>query len=59
MASERWEYRVEDLKYGFLGRAMQAEALTETLNRQGAQGWELVNVVMYGAQMKAFFKRQR
>lgn len=59
MRNDRWEYKVEELKPGFLYRNMQPEHLAETLNREGVQGWELINVVAMGASMKAFFKRAR
>lgn len=59
MHSDRWEYKVEDLVPGFLNRNLQPTAMTEALNREGAQGWELVNVVQVGLKMKLFFKRRR
>lgn len=59
MRTDRWEYKCEELKPGFLFRNMVAEKITDTLNREGAQGWELVNVVTFGAGVKVFYKRQR
>ncbi len=59
MHATRWEYKVEDLKSGFLMRNLKEDALTELLNRHGAQGWELVNIGTVGVQMKLFFKRAR
>ena len=59
MPTTRWEYKVEGLKPGFLMQHLKEEALTELLNRHGAQGWELVNVINIGMQVKVFFKRER
>jgi hypothetical protein len=41
--NERWTYQVIDSKPDFLGR--QTEPLQDTLNRHGAQGWELVEFI--------------
>lgn len=59
MHGERWDYKVIDIKAGFLFKELEAANLTETLNREGMQGWELVNVVSIAGTMKAFFKRAR
>lgn len=59
MHAQRWDYKVIDIKAGFLFKELQAENLTESLNREGLQGWELVNVVAVAGTMKAFFKRER
>lgn len=59
MQATRWEYKVEDLKGGFFMRNLKEDAMTELLNRHGAQGWELINISTVGVQMKLFFKRAR
>lgn len=59
MPTTRWEYKVEDLKPGFLMRNLKEDVMTELLNRHGAQGWELINISAVGVQMKLFFKRER
>lgn len=59
MHHARWEYKVEDLKGGFLFKALEPANLTDTLNREGMQGWELINVISIAGTMKAFFKRAR
>ncbi len=65
MHEHRWEYKVIDVKTDFVlfGSALKAERLTETLNREGVQGWELVNAVQNSlsglAQIKLFLKRPR
>jgi hypothetical protein len=59
MHANRWEYKVEDLKVGFMFNALKPEHMTEVLNHSGMQGWELINVVTIGGTTKLFFKRQR
>ena len=59
MHATRWEYKVEDLKAGFLMKNLTEEAMTDLLNRHGAQGWELINISTVGTRMKLFFKRAR
>lgn len=43
MASDRWSYRVVEVKPSFLGRT--SGAIQETLNQLGLQGWELVAAI--------------
>ena len=43
--SQRWSYQVIDIKPDFLGRQTKPEQLQEVLNRQGAQGWELIAII--------------
>ncbi|HRO63437.1 DUF4177 domain-containing protein [Thermomonas sp.] len=42
--STKWNYLVIELKTGLMG-GFKLEALQEELDRQGRNGWELVNVV--------------
>lgn len=42
--SERWQYKVQEIKPGFLG-GIKPEELEERLQALGLQGWELVNAV--------------
>ncbi|GHA69296.1 DUF4177 domain-containing protein [Cognatilysobacter bugurensis] len=39
----KWIYNVVEIRPGFMGR-VKPEHIQEELNRQGAQGWELVNI---------------
>lgn len=40
----KWNYLVIELKTGLMG-GFKLEALQEELDKQGRNGWELVNVV--------------
>jgi len=42
--SERWQYKVEEIKVGMLG-SIKPAAIEERLHSLGLQGWELVNAV--------------
>ena len=42
--SERWHYKVQEIKPSFLGSIKPAE-IEERLQALGMQGWELVNAV--------------
>ncbi len=55
----RWTYLVIDLPASLWGN-VKAEALQEELNKQGRQGWELVNFVMSTGVIpgKAVFKKE-
>ena len=58
--STRWTYQVIEIKPGFLGR-VDANAIQSELNRHGAAGWELVQVVHTGHGLhpaKLFFKKE-
>lgn len=45
--SKRWTYLTIEIKRGITWTGtIQREKMQEELNRHGAQGWELVNVVM-------------
>lgn len=57
--SARWNYQVMEIKPDMWGR-MKPDHLQEQVNKLGAQGWELVNVVSPGlaSPMFAFFKRE-
>ncbi len=57
----RWQYRTilfEFQKDGLLGdRYLDDEEIDKTLNRQGGNGWELVNVALLQEGLLAFLKR--
>lgn len=42
--SERWQYKVHEIKPSFLG-AIKANQIEDSLQTLGLQGWELVSVV--------------
>lgn len=42
--SERWQYKVEEIKVSLLG-GIKPEDIEERLQSLGLQGWELVNAV--------------
>ncbi len=42
--NNQWKYLVVELKTGLLG-GFKLEVLQEELDKQGRNGWELVNVV--------------
>lgn len=42
--SERWQYKVQEIKPSFLGSIKPAD-IEEQLQALGMQGWELVNAV--------------
>jgi hypothetical protein len=44
----KWIYHVVEIKPSFTGR-VKPEHIQEELNRQGAQGWELVNIAFSAA----------
>ncbi len=58
----QWEYRTilfEFQKDGLLGDTfIDDEDIEQTLNEQGLQGWELVNVALIQEGLLAFCKRQ-
>lgn len=61
MNSNRWEYKVVPVKSAwrpFMPADFDA-LLGETLNREGAQGWELVAMHPMGMQFTLVLKRQR
>lgn len=43
--SKRWTYQVLEFKPKTFG-GLDHRALQDELNRQGAQGWEVVNVIV-------------
>lgn len=43
--SERWQYKVEEIKGGTIMRVVKPAAIEERLRALGQQGWELVNAV--------------
>lgn len=58
MREKRWEYKVERIRPAIFGTADKQNAQIEArLNRLGLDGWELVNVIMYGQQRHLFLKR--
>lgn len=48
--SKRWNYLVTEVDPSWLG-AVKTQKVQEELNRQGALGWELVNIVISHAGM--------
>lgn len=58
MSNERWEYKVVVAPMSLWGIS-KPEAMVEVLNREGMQGWELVNVVQHGTRLTCFLKRPR
>lgn len=58
--NQRWTYQVIELKPTFTGR-ITADTVQAELNRQGALGWELVQVVHSGHALqpaRLVFKRE-
>ena len=58
--SKRWAYQVIEIKPSFLGR-VDTDAIQSELNRHGAAGWELVQVVHTGNGLhpaKLIFKKE-
>lgn len=58
--SKRWNYQVVEIKPSFVGR-VNADAIQAELNKQGASGWELVQVMHNGHGLhpaKLIFKRE-
>lgn len=50
----KWEYKQISVAQpaSFMGSGM-----VEGLNKHGADGWELIQIITEGAQMSLFFKR--
>lgn len=58
--SKRWSYQVVEIKPSFTGR-VTADTIQAELNKQGASGWELVQVVHSGHGLhpaKLIFKKE-
>lgn len=55
---DRWEYKVIQVPVTVWGTS-KPEVMAETLNREGQQGWELVNTLYYGMKVHFFMKRRR
>ena len=57
--SKRWTYQVIEIKPKLLG-GFDTEAMREELNRQGAQGWELINIIVNSTMTaaQAVFKKE-
>ncbi len=58
MASEGWEYKVVTVTPSIWGE-FRPDEVTESLNAEGREGWELVNALLYGMVVTLFFKRPR
>lgn len=56
MRSERWEYKVVTVTPSIWGE-FRPDEVTETLNREERDGWELVNSLLYGVVVTLFLKR--
>ena len=55
---EKWEYYVSTVIADESDRVKTAEKLETMMKRQGVAGWELVNVVPFGASsLYAIYKR--
>lgn len=54
--SKRWQYKVVDLKPGFLG--IKREQVEETLAALGQQGWELVTAIQSGLALRLYLKKE-
>jgi hypothetical protein len=54
--SSRWQYKVVELKAGFLG--LKAARIEETLAPLGMQGWELTAAVQYGLSTWLYLKKE-
>jgi hypothetical protein len=60
MAADRWRYNVVEVKPKSVWRSVvQASDLQAELDRQGAQGWELVSMLPlpYPVGLRLVFKR--
>ncbi len=59
-ASRRWDYRTVRIKPSLLG-TFDTETLDAALQREGRDGWELVNALQTGPlqPILLFFKRPR
>lgn len=57
----RYEYKVITLKSRGMGLSTEKAnaGFTEQLNQEGMMGWHLVNVMPYGASVRAFLKREK
>lgn len=55
--SSRWSYQVVQLKAGSWGQYKDEDIQAE-LNRMGAMGWELVNIVPLSPPMMVFKRPQ-
>ena len=58
MSHERWEYKVVQAPVSVWGTS-KPEQMAEALNKEGQQGWELVNTLYYGMKVHFFLKRSR
>ena len=58
MSTNRWQYKTVHLKTSTFGaNEKKAEQMDDTLNRLGAQGWNLVNAAHDGAGFWAYMKK--
>lgn len=57
--NDRWEYKVLTPKTRWGFSQDKPEMLAELLNREGAQGWELVGTVWAGMALQLFLKRRK
>ena len=58
MSNERWEYKVMLAPVSIWGLT-KPDRVTEALNKEGMQGWELVNAVQQGTRLNLYLKRRR
>ena len=59
MNHDRWEHKVVCLKGWSMIRSTWTERATDAMNREGAQGWQLVSTQMMGTQLSLFCNRPR
>jgi hypothetical protein len=57
----RFEYKVITMKSRGMGLSTEKAnaSFTEQLNQEGLLGWNLVNVMPYGASVRAFLKHEK
>lgn len=53
--STRWQYKIVEVKAGFLG--LKPASIEATLTPLGQQGWELVSVVQHGLAALLYLKK--
>ena len=59
MSNDRWEYKVVPAPTSIWGTS-KPEAMAEALNREGAQGWELVSSSAHpNGGFQLFFKKNK
>jgi hypothetical protein len=60
--SQRWSYQLIEIRPGFTVGRVKADTIQAELNKQGALGWELVQVIHSGHGLhpaQLIFKREQ